>query len=56
MNNFLRKKEEKEKLDFEEFEGDEVEEILRACREGKPCSYGVCDECPECLRHIAKAK
>ena len=22
------------------------EEILAACRKGKPCDYGICDECP----------
>lgn len=22
------------------------EEMLIACQNGKPCSYGICDECP----------
>ena len=22
------------------------EEMLNACLKGKPCSYGICDECP----------
>lgn len=22
------------------------EEMLNACLNGKPCSYGICDECP----------
>ena len=26
------------------------EEILVACQNGKPCSYGICDECPNTLR------
>ena len=25
------------------------EEVLAACRNGKPCSYGICDECPNTL-------
>lgn len=25
------------------------EEILKACREGKACSYGICDECPNII-------
>lgn len=25
------------------------EEVLEACRNGKPCSYGICDECPNTL-------
>lgn len=25
------------------------EETLAACRNGKPCSYGICDECPNTL-------
>lgn len=25
------------------------EEILIACQNGKPCSYGICDECPNTL-------
>ena len=25
------------------------EEMLLACRKGKPCSYGICDECPNTL-------
>lgn len=28
------------------------EEMLEACRNGKPCSYGICDECPNTLRDI----
>lgn len=28
------------------------EEILDNCRKGKPCSYGICDECPNILRDI----
>ena len=29
------------------------EEILEACRNGKPCSYGICDECPNtCVRSV----
>lgn len=23
-----------------------LEEVLEDCRNGKPCSYGICDECP----------
>lgn len=22
------------------------EEMLKACRKGTPCEYGICDECP----------
>lgn len=22
------------------------EEMLNECQNGKPCSYGICDECP----------
>lgn len=25
------------------------EEVLEACRNGKPCDYGICDECPNTL-------
>lgn len=25
------------------------EEMLEACRNGKPCSYSICDECPNTL-------
>lgn len=25
------------------------EEMLVACQNGKPCSYGICDECPNIL-------
>lgn len=28
------------------------EEMLIACQEGKPCDYGVCDECPNTLGRI----
>jgi hypothetical protein len=27
------------------------EEMLIACQEGKPCEYGICDECPNTLRN-----
>lgn len=35
----------------EEFERNEAysEEILLACQNGIPCSYGICDECPNTL-------
>lgn len=23
-----------------------ADEVLKACQEGKPCAYGICDECP----------
>lgn len=26
------------------------EEMLLACRKGKPCEYGICDECPNATR------
>ena len=29
------------------------EEMLEACRKGKPCEYGICDECPNTLRSIS---
>lgn len=25
------------------------EEMLIACQNGKPCSYGICDECPNVI-------
>lgn len=25
------------------------EEVLIACQNGKPCDYGICDECPNTL-------
>lgn len=25
------------------------EEMLIACQKGKPCEYGICDECPNTL-------
>ena len=25
------------------------EEMLIACQNGKPCSYGICDECPNTM-------
>jgi hypothetical protein len=25
------------------------EEMLIACQNGKPCSYGICDECPNII-------
>lgn len=25
------------------------EEMLIACQKGKPCSYGICDECPNTI-------
>lgn len=28
---------------------DEYQEMLKACRNGKPCSFGICDECPNVL-------
>lgn len=28
------------------------EEMLIACQNGKPCSYGICDECPNTLRNV----
>ena len=28
------------------------EEILIACQDGKPCEYGICDECPNTLNNI----
>lgn len=28
------------------------EEMLIACKNGKPCSYGICDECPNVLEYI----
>lgn len=28
------------------------EEVLIACQNGKPCSYGICDECPNTLGNI----
>lgn len=24
----------------------DIEKILEDCRNGKPCEYGICDECP----------
>lgn len=30
------------------------EEILIACQNGKPCSYGICDECPNTIGNIAQ--
>lgn len=27
-------------------------EMLAACLNGKPCSYGICDECPNTLGDI----
>ena len=26
------------------------EKILEECRNGKPCEYGICDECPNTIR------
>lgn len=43
------------KMDWEEFENQETngeaypEEMLIACQNGTPCSYGICDECPNTL-------
>lgn len=39
---------------FEEFEEQErieayPEEMLIACQNGKPCDYGICDECPNII-------
>lgn len=28
------------------------EETLIACQNGKPCDYGICDECPNVLLRI----
>jgi hypothetical protein len=28
------------------------EEMLIACQNGKPCSYGICDECPNIIGDI----
>ena len=31
---------------------EDADEILRQCyEEGKPCSYGICDECPYVRRN-----
>lgn len=30
------------------------EEMLLECQNGKPCEYGICDECPNTLRNISK--
>lgn len=27
------------------------EDMLIACQNGKPCSYGICDECPNIVRN-----
>lgn len=32
------------------------EEILIACQKGKPCDYGICDECPNTLKNIRSDK
>lgn len=32
------------------------EEMLIACRKGKPCDYGICDECPNTLKNIRSDK
>lgn len=39
------------KIYEEEMETDKAypEEMLLACQNGKPCSYGICDECPNVL-------
>ena len=31
------------------YKRDEYQEMLKACRNGKPCDYGICDECPNTL-------
>lgn len=28
------------------------EEMLAACRKGKPCDYGICDECPNIVGKV----
>lgn len=28
------------------------EKVLIACKKGKPCDYGICDECPNVLENI----
>jgi hypothetical protein len=40
-----------EKKIIEEHEKIEAypEEMLIACQNGKPCSFGICDECPNTL-------
>ena len=30
------------------------EEMLAACRKGKPCDYGICDECPNIVKETNK--
>jgi hypothetical protein len=32
------------------------EEILIACQNGKPCDYGICDECPNTLGSVKDDK
>ena len=32
------------------------EEMLIACQNGKPCSYGICDECPNTLGYNREDK
>ena len=32
------------------------EEVLAACQNGKPCDYGICDECPNILGNIRSDK
>lgn len=41
----------KKKIVFENKKQNEAYpiEMLIACKKGKPCSYGICDECPNTL-------
>lgn len=34
--------------EFEKYQAyqDDLEDMLNACKNGKTCSYGICDECP----------
>lgn len=32
------------------------EEMLIACQNGKPCEYGICDECPNTIGYSYNGK
>lgn len=43
--NIIQEIEEQKPQEYEAY----PEEMLIACQNGKPCSYGICDECPNTI-------
>lgn len=47
-NNYIPDKEPEKEEKYEAY----PEDMLIACQNGQPCSYGICDECPNTLGKV----